>query len=57
MALSSNVLDITHSDDGALMTLSLRKITANIGARVFGVDPADEPSDATVAELRAALVD
>ncbi|RNM16671.1 TauD/TfdA dioxygenase family protein [Nocardioides pocheonensis] len=37
------------------MTLDLRKITAHIGARVLGVDPADDLSDDTVAELRAAL--
>lgn len=37
------------------MTLDLRKITAHIGARVLGVDPADDLSDGIVAELRAAL--
>ena len=37
------------------MSLSLHKITAHIGARVLGVDPADDLSDDTVAELREAL--
>ena len=37
------------------MTLDLRKITAHIGARVLGVDPADDLSENTVAELRSAL--
>jgi taurine dioxygenase len=39
------------------MTLSLRKITAQIGARVLGVDPADDLSDDTIADLRAALAE
>ncbi|MCW2786090.1 MAG: putative taurine catabolism dioxygenase [Marmoricola sp.] len=37
------------------MTLSLSKITADIGARVLGVNPADDLSDETVAQLRTAL--
>jgi taurine dioxygenase len=37
------------------MTLDIRKITAHIGARVLGVDPADDLGDETVADLREAL--
>ncbi len=37
------------------MSLSLRKLSATIGARVLGVDPAADLDDATVAELRIAL--
>ena len=37
------------------MSLDLRKITAQIGARVLGVDPADDLTDDTIAELRTAL--
>src|SRR5690242_6108867 len=37
------------------MTIDIRKITAHIGARVLGVDPADDLSENTVAELRSAL--
>ena len=37
------------------MTLSLRKITAHIGAEVLGVDPAQELDDDAVAFLRDAL--
>jgi taurine dioxygenase len=37
------------------MSLDLQKITAHIGARVHGVDPAADLDDATIAELRAAL--
>lgn len=39
------------------MTLELRKITAHIGARVLGVDPADDLSSQTVADIRAALAE
>ncbi|MCW2858192.1 MAG: pSRTUE45c [Marmoricola sp.] len=39
------------------MTLEFRKITANIGARVRGVDPTSELSDDTVAVLRSALAE
>jgi alpha-ketoglutarate-dependent taurine dioxygenase len=37
------------------MSLDLQKITAHIGARVRGIDPAADLDDATIAELRAAL--
>ncbi len=37
------------------MSLDLQKITANIGARVHGIDPAADLDNATIAELRAAL--
>lgn len=37
------------------MPIELQKITAHIGARVHGVDPAAELDNATVAELRAAI--
>jgi alpha-ketoglutarate-dependent taurine dioxygenase len=37
------------------MTFELSKITANIGARVTGVDPAEDLTDDTVAQLRLAL--
>jgi len=37
------------------MTLDLRKITAHIGARVVGVDPADDLTDDAIAEIRTAL--
>lgn len=39
------------------MSLSIHKITAHIGARVTGVDPADDLPDATIAGLRAALTE
>ena len=39
------------------MTLDLHKITATIGARVIGLDPADDLADDTVAELRLALAE
>jgi alpha-ketoglutarate-dependent taurine dioxygenase len=37
------------------MTLDIRKITAHIGARVLGIDPADDLSDQMIADLSAAL--
>src|SRR5689334_16214278 len=39
------------------MSLDIQKITAHIGARVSGVDPAADLDPATVAELRAALLE
>lgn len=39
------------------MTLELHKITSKIGARVAGLDPADDLSADTVAELRLALAE
>jgi taurine dioxygenase len=39
------------------MSLDIQKITAHIGARVSGVDPSAELDAATVAELRAALLE
>src|SRR4051794_34005057 len=39
------------------MTLELRKITAHIGARVLGVDPAAALDDQTISDLRAALAE
>jgi taurine dioxygenase len=39
------------------MTLELHKITANIGARVAGIDPADDLADDTVSQLRLALAE
>ena len=39
------------------MTFELSKITATIGARVNGLDPADDLTDDTVAELRLALAE
>jgi taurine dioxygenase len=39
------------------MSISVQKITAHIGARVSGVDPSTELSDATVEQIRAALVE
>lgn len=39
------------------MTLDIQKITAHIGARVHGVDPAADLDDATVAEIRTALTE
>lgn len=38
------------------MSLDIQKISANIGARVTGVDPSADLDAATVAELRAALL-
>jgi alpha-ketoglutarate-dependent sulfate ester dioxygenase len=37
------------------MSFDLRKITAHIGARILGVDPADNLDDTTVTALRKAL--
>jgi alpha-ketoglutarate-dependent taurine dioxygenase len=37
------------------MSFELHKITANIGARVVGIDPADNLSDDTIAGIRDAL--
>jgi len=37
------------------MSFELHKITANIGARVIGIDPSTNLSDETVAGLRDAL--
>ena len=39
------------------MTLELQKLTSSIGARVAGLDPADDLSDGTVADLRRALAE
>jgi alpha-ketoglutarate-dependent taurine dioxygenase len=39
------------------MSLSLHKITSHIGARVLGVDPSDDLSDDTIAEIRVALAE
>ncbi|MBO9522428.1 MAG: TauD/TfdA family dioxygenase [Nocardioidaceae bacterium] len=39
------------------MSLSVEKITAHIGARVHGVDPADELSGETIAAIRIALTE
>lgn len=39
------------------MTFDLFKITAHIGARVVGLDPADDLADDTVADLRVALAE
>ena len=39
------------------MTFQLSKITANIGARVTGIDPADHLTNDTVDELRLALAE
>ena len=49
-------MDMSHHEvTAASVPFDVRKITANIGARVIGLDPADELDDATVAELRTAL--
>lgn len=39
------------------MSLDIQKITAHIGARISGVDPSADLDAATVAELRAALLE
>lgn len=39
------------------MSLDIQKITAHIGARVSGVDPSADLDAATIAELRAALLE